>query len=278
MPAIRGITISVGQWYADLLRITLPANMRHLTECLIVTEPGDPSIEVARSVPGARVFETAAFRDFGARFNKGLAMEQGFDFMGKHGWIFIFDADIILPDSLPVDRLDPRKIHGMPRRILDDPKQWHPGFDWKLAKKNFDGSPIGYAQLFHTDAPALEGKRPWYDVSFPHAGGGDAYFLTHFAGGDRVMMRAECLHLGKVDVHWHGCDPEGIDLQAKYVTYNGWHRAIKNHTPESAARAGELPGRIQVPGYPPSTFELPFERRAAEKRAREARARPQRTP
>ena len=271
MPSIRGITISVSPPYAELLRVTLWANMRHLTSCLVVTEPGDPSIEVARSVPGVEVLETTAFRDYGAAFNKGWAMQQGFEHMGQHGWIWVWDSDVILPDSIPLDRLHPNKIHGMPRRILDDPKRWHPGFDWNQAKRQHDGAPIGYSQLFHADAPALRGKRPWYDVSFPHAGGGDAAFLAHFAGGDRVMLRCECLHLGKCDVNWHGTSDEAIALQAKYVTENNWQRAMRNHSPEAAARAGELPGRVQVPGYEPSSFKLPFEARAEARRKQRGR-------
>ena len=34
---IRGITISVN--YAPLLAVTLPRNMRHLSECVVVTSP-----------------------------------------------------------------------------------------------------------------------------------------------------------------------------------------------------------------------------------------------
>lgn len=268
MPAIRGLTVAVGDWYARTLEICLPRNMRHLVSCHVITKPGDPCLEVARSVPGVHVVETDAFTRPGVngevpKFNKGLAVEEaGFDVMGRHGWIFILDADVLLADALPFERLDPRKIHGMRRRVLEDPNRWHPGFDWNLAKKHPDFAPIGFAQLFHADAPALAGKRPWYDVSFPHAGGGDAAFLDHFPSADRVMLRSECLHLGPVDSHWFGWDQESKDLMARYVTENNWARAMKNHDPGAASRAGKLPGRISVPGYPESTYELPFERRA----------------
>ena len=283
MPAIRGLVVAVSQTYAETLAVCLPRNMRHLVSCHVVTAPGDPCADVARSVPGVHVLETDAFTRPGSngvvpKFNKGLAVEELLEHMGKHGWIWILDADILLPDSIPFERLHPNKIHGMPRRILDDPGRWHPGFDWKAAPKHVDGSPIGYSQLFHADAPALRDKRPWYDVSFPHAGGGDAAFLAHFGGGDRVMLRAECLHLGKCDVHWHGTSAEAIALQAKYVTENNWQRAMRNHSPEAAARAGELPGRVQVPGYPESTFKLPFEARAEARRKQRAISSPSSPP
>jgi hypothetical protein len=260
VPAIRGITVSVG--YAEVLRVCLVRNMRHLVECLVVTSPDDEATKaVARAVPGVRVFETDAFTRHGARFNKGLAMEEGFSALGRDGWILIWDADILFPDYLPLDRLRPNALHGATRRILDDPAKWHPGLNWSTCPVSSDGAaPIGFLQLFHADA--IRDKRPWYDVSFAHAGGGDAFFLTHWAPANKVILPVEVLHLGPNDVNWFGTDQEGRDLMARFVTENGWRKAMLKHDPAAAARAGPVIERVQVPGYPPSGFELPFVRRA----------------
>lgn len=272
MAAIKGITVAVGEWYARTLEICLAANMRHLTECLVVTAPGDPAVEVAARVPGVRTYETMDFYAHGARFNKGLCIEKGFDVLGCDGFVAIFDSDCIWPDSMPFHLLSPNKLHGMRRRILEDPDRWHPGLDWSKCPLAADGNaPIGYAQIFHADDPRVATVRPWYDVSFPHAGGGDARFLEHWPTTHRAMLPIECLHLGKPDLNWMGTDPESRDLMAKYVTENGWTRAVKNFDPAAARRAGPLPGRVEVPGYPVSDYELPFERRARADRARRGR-------
>lgn len=265
MPGIRGITISVGEWYASTLNICLVRNQRHWVESLVVTAPGDPSVKVARRVPGTRVLESDAGTRYGAKFNKGLLMEEGLDALGRHGQIMIVDADVLLPDSLPFERFRPDALNGARRRILEDPAKWRPDLDWRMLPLHPDGGPIGFCQWFSADAPSIKDKRPWYDVTFPHAGGGDAFFMTHWA--KKEVLPFEVLHLGPVDTNWMGADQEGRDLMAKYVHHNGWQRAMKKHAPEAVARAGELPGRIEVPGYPPSTFDLPFERRAKQRRA-----------
>lgn len=265
MPVIRGIVVSVGEWYGRTLDICLIRNMRHMTECLVVTAPGDPAIEVARQVPGVRVLETTAFTDYGAKFNKGLAMEQGFDVMGRHGWILIHDADILFPDCPAIHNLMPGYLHGAKRHIIDDPAEWSPVMNWTRLPLARDGGPIGFFQLFHADDPAVKDKRPWYDVSFPHAGGCDAYFIEHWPSGRHHITATNCLHFGPKDHNWFGTDQDSRDIMGKFVTRNEWWRAAQHFTPDQVERAGEIPDRIQVPGYAPSTFELPFVRRFNQK-------------
>lgn len=258
---IRGITIACGEWYARTLEVCLWRNMRHLSECVVVTSPDDAEVQaVASRIPGVRVCVTDAMYRHGARFNKGLAFEEGFDFLGRHGWILIHDADVIFPNDLPLDRCIPTRLYGCHRRIVRDPNDWTPEADWRQWPRLRDNAPIGFFQLFH--ASAVADKRPWYDVSFAHAGGGDAAFMQHWRRNDWIMLPCDVLHLGPVDLNWMGVDDEARKLMAKYVYQNGWRRGMANFTPDDVEQAGELPGRINVPGYPESTFELPFERRA----------------
>lgn len=264
MPAIRGLTVSVGQWYARTLEVCLVRNMRHLTRCLVVTAPGDPAVAVARSVPNVEVLETDAFTRHGARFNKGLAMEEGFERLGRSGWLAIFDADIVWPDAIPLDRLRSHALHGCRRRVLDDPAAWRPDIDARRLPLINDKGPIGFTQIFHADAPYLAGKRPWYDVSFAHAGGGDAYFLSLFPRERWVTLPVESIHLGPVDRHWFGTDAEAKELMAAFVKRNNWRRAINGLPPGAGASVGEIRERVEVPGYAPSTYELPFVKRARE--------------
>lgn len=264
MPALRGFTISVG--YASTLAICLVRNMRHLTECLVVSSPEDEATaEVVRAVPGASLFTTDAFTRHGARFNKGLAVQEAAEHFGRHGWWVIHDADILFPDVLPLDQFQPDRLQGARRRVLEDPSRWHPGFDWGSCPVRRDGGPVGFMQVFHAEDPALRDKRVWYDVSFSHAGGGDAAFLGHWPASKKVVLDFEVLHLGPPDTHWFGTDPASVDIMSAYVHRNQWRNAMAKHDPTAVHRVGEIIERVQVPGYEPSTFELPFVRRAKQR-------------
>jgi hypothetical protein len=263
LDGLRGITVSVG--YAPLLRLTLPRNMAHLAECWVVTSPEDEHTQyVACSVPGVQVHVTDAFTRHQARMNKGLALEECFDQMGRHGWCLIHDADILFPEAMPLDDLQPDRLYGCRRRILEDPAKWHPCLNWRSCPVSSDNAPIGYWQLFHADA--IKDKWPWYGVNFPHAGGGDAEFLSHWTADKRTVLPFDVLHLGKTDRHWFGLDQTGIDMMAAYVYRMCWRGAMRKHDPKAVERVGELPDRIEVPGYPMSDFMMPFERRVKQAR------------
>lgn len=265
--AIRGITVCVGKWYSDLLGALLPLNMRHLSECWVVTSPDDERTQgLAASIPGVRLHITDAFTRHGARFNKGLALESGFEAMGRYGWILIHDCDCLMPDSLALSKIEPDKLHGARRRLLENPACWDRGINWGALPLVKDGGPVGFFQLFAAGCPALRGKSPWYDVSFAHAGGGDAAFLNHWTKNQQVVLPIEVLHFGPIDTHWFGTTPDAIDMMAKFVTDNGWSRAASKFTAEQVKRAAPVVERVDVPGYPKSDFDLPFVRRAQKRR------------
>lgn len=267
MPAIRGITISVG--YAFTLGITLVRNMRHLAECVVVTSPEDTATqEVASKVPGVRVLVSDAGTRHGARFNKGLLMEAGLDFLGRDGKILIHDADILLPDVVPFDQFREGCLHGCRRRILEDPRRWRADLDWSACPPARDGGPIGYAQLFDASDTALRDRRPWYDVSFGHAGGGDAAFMRHWPPSKYVMLPMDVLHLGPRDTNWFGADQDGRDMMAAFIVRNGWTRRNPQVDRAAAARVNpaDIVHRVEVPGYEPSQFELPFVQRSNDRR------------
>lgn len=264
---LRGITVSVG--YASTLAITLPRNIRHAAEWIVATSPEDrDTAAVVESVPGARLFVTDAFTRHGARFNKGLALEECFDFAERTGRLLILDADILLPPVLDLKGYREGQLHGASRRILEDPSQWREDLDWRSCPRWRDGGPIGFFQLFDAESPHVRDRRPWYDVSFAHAGGGDAYFMDLFPSPYRRMLPIDVLHLGPVDRNWFGTDEESRRIMDAFVIRNGWHRAAQGRDREAAASVGEIVERVSVPGYPPSGYELPFVRRAQRDRVR----------
>lgn len=228
MIAIKGITVCVD--YDDLLAITLPRNMRHLTECVVVTTPEDVRTQrLVESVPDARCHVTDAFTRNGERFNKGAAIEEAFDSLGRNGWILVHDADTLLPDRLAVESVKPTKLYGARRAILDDPSRWRPGFKWDSLPVSGETGTPGYFQLFHADA--MSRFKQWYGVESDHAGIGDAVFAMKFP--DREWLNSKVLHLGPRDVNWFGRASARLDGAAGKLTQadaeslfrsSGWRR------------------------------------------------------
>lgn len=210
MIPIRGITVCVE--YDCELAITLQCNMRHMTECLVITTAMDHRThQVVSQVPGARMYITDAFYRDGAKFNKGLAMEEGFAALGRWGQILIWDADILLPDRVTLPRvLDRDTLYGSPRKILHDPKRWSPDLDWNTIPADKDPTIPGYFQLFNAEAQSLV-KKPWYGVDFAHAGGGDAMFMMRFGPKNRQKLPFDVLHIGPNDRNWFGRTSERLD-------------------------------------------------------------------
>lgn len=251
--------------YDDLLAITLPRNMRHLIECVVVTSPDDERTKaVCAAIPGVRAFETDAFTRPDSNgvvpfFNKGRAIEEAFDFMGRHGWILVWDADILFPGSLRLDTVVPGYLWGAQRRMLDDPRKWTPEFNWALAPLGRDLLIPGYFQLFHADDIQIANKRPWYDPTFTHAGGGDAYFSELWPPSLHKRILSTVLHLGRKDTNWFGTSEDGRKTMDAYLVRKGWTHTRKDIDHRAAREVGPVAERLSIDGHH-SNYTMPAER------------------
>lgn len=201
------LTVSVE--YHDLLEITLPRNLAagRFERALVVTTPADHATQRLAAQSGAEVFCTDAFYRSGALFNKGQAIEEAFDALGRDGWILILDADIVLPDNPDWGELEPGRIYGAHRRMLPDPAEFRDGLDWnqlpeipaEKARRYLPGS----FHLFNASDPMLR-KRPWYPVDWRHAGGSDTEFSAKWRRSRWRWVGFPVLHLGVDAVNWCG--------------------------------------------------------------------------
>ncbi len=210
---MKAVTVCVQ--YDDLLAISLPANIKHFEKTLVVSSPDDTAThELVNSIPGAELFITDAFYRNGARFNKGLGLEEGFDELGRSGWILIWDADIVLPDNLRIDesKLDPECLYGCHRRIMKDPSEAlaDPPRSWDSYPRHEEFELAGYFHLFNAAASSIA-KRPWYGVDWMHAGGCDSVFQEKFPKDKKFRLNFDSLHLGEVDVNWLGRTTQRVD-------------------------------------------------------------------
>lgn len=241
MPPINAVVVCVG--YDDLLKVTMPTLLPHVAQMVVVTAPQDERTqEYLKDFPNARAHVTDAFYRDGAKFNKGAGMEEGFDALGRSGWILVLDADILVPPDLTdrIERLRPRKgnLYNPRRRILENPADWwqytNPQKWGKLPLRKEDKGHYGYFQLFHAADPALAG-RPWYPTDFVHAGQCDDKFQHKWPLDRKLRPDFEVLHLGKCDENWFGrttgrMDGEPLDgpvderkeLQTRLRRKHGW--------------------------------------------------------
>lgn len=200
---MRGIVTCVE--YDDLLAITLPGNLNHLDEVVVVTSPQDARTQrLVESTPRARLHVTDAFYRHGATFNKGMAMEEGFDVLGREGWLMIFDADTLLPPVIDWSFLDPMILYSPSRHMLSDPRTWSPKLDWASLPVAPDGEWAGYCQIFHADSDLIKDVRPWYGINWPHAGGCDSDFQQRWGYARKKRTDFNVLHLGLDCRNWCG--------------------------------------------------------------------------
>lgn len=260
---MKGIVICVN--FDDLLSITLPRNLSFLDSCLVVTSPQDERTQhFVKTVDRAECYVTDAFYRNGATFNKGLAMEEGFDVLGRDGWILIWDADTLFPSTFQLPYLDPENLYNAPRRLME-----HPDRDWPnyANERWWDTLPIcpdrvfpGYFQLFNASCSYIR-ERPWYDVTFTHAGGGDGYFQSRWPNHKKQRLDFEVLHFGPRDRNWFGrtmprTDGRQVENQQthqhdmeNFLGYKGW-------SPNCHSNDEYLEEHVPVEGYQPSGFKL----------------------
>lgn len=202
---LRAIMVCVN-WY-DYLAITLAKNKHHFTDSMIVTNiNGLKTKEVALS-HGSRVFQTDAFYDDGAEFNKWKALEQGLDHFGRHGWIAIMDADVIWPHQLPKYETIKGKLYCPLRRMFNNPELKNgitpPEHLWnRYPFHRYTAEFSGYTMIFHAEDSVL-GPPPWHETNWRHAGGGDTFFQKKWLQRNKIRPPWDVLHLG-VSGQWAG--------------------------------------------------------------------------
>lgn len=227
---VRSLIICVD--YHDILSVTLPHNRPQFESVLVVTSPADTKTADVAASCGADVLVTDAFYERGAHFNKYAAIEQGLDYMGRHGWICLMDADIAIPRRRPgwsprVGYLYTPRRRQMERipASLPEERFWRRN---KPVKANEEFA--GYFQMFHADDPVLEGRRYWHDLHWMWAGTGDSYFHAMWPENKKARPPFEVLHLGPVRTNWAGRSTPFADgtLHPDAEKRAGIHQALIN--------------------------------------------------
>lgn len=199
MAYIKALIVCVD--YSDYLSITLPINRPHFSEVLVITTPGDTKTQEVALENNSVVFMTESFYDDGAYFNKWKALEEGYDLMGRTGWLCNLDADVVWPVNADLSEIVKGNLYCPYRRM---------GPDSLPLRKDWEKWPIdrvtelaGYSQIFHADDPVLR-DRPWMQQNWKHAGGADSFFQQRWKPENKKRFNWEVMHLGERGKNWCG--------------------------------------------------------------------------
>jgi glycosyltransferase involved in cell wall biosynthesis len=91
------VTTCVG--FDDMLDLTLGLNHAHADHFIVVTSHEDRATQQVCLKHSATCVQTDLFKKNGRSFNKGAAINAGFDYFQFHGWRLHLDCDIALPDK-----------------------------------------------------------------------------------------------------------------------------------------------------------------------------------
>lgn len=180
---------------------TIQYNRHHFDKVCVVTSTKDTKTQYVLNNLNVPFFATDAFYRNGAFFNKWLALEEGLDYFGRCGWLWIMDADIFLPKELPITLFTPGNLYTPHRRMADTfvPEAEWPGLREASNKRDFNG----YCHIFHSSDWHLP-PTPWYQTDWIHAGGADTFFQARWEDDHKIRPDFEVLHVGHPAYNWCG--------------------------------------------------------------------------
>lgn len=215
--------------YADFLEHTLPENLNHLDNIVIVTTPEDKATIALCNRLGVTVVDTKEFFIDGAKFNKSRAINLGLSHLRYKEWYVQMDADVLLPhrfrQMIDHAKLDQSCVYGADRvNVLGfeafqerEAEIYGPQHTYKylvnpphslsigsrLIHNEYGYCPIGYFQLFHSSSGR---KYPIHQGSAEH---GDVLFSVQWERSKRILLpELFVYHLeserARMGINWDG--------------------------------------------------------------------------
>ncbi len=201
---LEGVMTSVG--FDDVLDVTLGFNHPHFDTLIVVTSHDDRKTQKVCQKHGVTCVQTDLFKKNGRNFNKGAAINAGFNYFQYHGWRMHLDCDIILPSNFKRvlfnhSTLHPANLYGFDRidvigkQGLKDflPHYYGQHDGMKVSASfgaishrwvdNLEGHLIlGFAQLFHCSC-----QKP-YPYSLGNAAHDDLIFSALWGKENRIHL------------------------------------------------------------------------------------------
>jgi hypothetical protein len=218
--------------FDDILDYTIALNHGQADTYIVVTSHDDVATQKVCKKHSVICCPTDLFKKNGRKFNKGAAVNLGFDYFQYFGWRLHLDCDIILPDNFRRmifnhSALDPRCLYGADRvdvvgidelyEVLDKqklmPQHNHgsglsPGHHRPVSPRFVDQlrgyCPIGYFQLWNASV-----HRP-YPYSLGTAAHDDVIFASGWSENLRKILPGVIVyHLVTDENFYYGQNWEG---------------------------------------------------------------------
>lgn len=197
--------------YLDYLKVTLPYNLHHFEQVIVVTSLDQTeTLEYLSTLPNN--VQRIAVSAFGTTFNKWAALEVIFKLLFykcERTLLVNMDADIMMPKQLgnSHENLFPRGHISTPHRRMyygaanAIPQEPY----WKQYQRHhLVNHWSGYFHAFWTDDPVLR-KKPWYaSPQVKNAATGDTMFYRRWEAQKRYRPDFDVLHLGESGKNWDG--------------------------------------------------------------------------
>ena len=207
---IEAVTVCVN--YSDFLYVALTHNIGLVDRWIVVTSPEDTETRQVCHDFDIQCVISDEHRRGNATFNKGRMIEQGLRQCSFGSWRLHMDADIVLPTQfrhvLAAAHPQTHKIYGCDRLMI---RSWDAylqhiapgfsghrhcvpqvpsvpiGFRWALNATGY--VPIGFFQLWHSDADEWRGRRVrHYPVEHGSACRTDVQFALQWDRKDRELV------------------------------------------------------------------------------------------
>ena len=233
---ISALTTCVGEKYARYLNNSLRIWLETCDEVVVVTDLATRRNAGVNWIYWDRAIcvTTDVFTAYGASFNKGAALSEGFAAIKDPEWILNFDADVLPPANwreLVEPRLSVGKLHGCSHRYREDGSQI-PDADYPNI--------WGFFHLWNVADPHTW-KRPVFESDCGHAGNYDHTFMTQWPETERVDLWPDLklIHQGEPRQSWFGNDPKNDKKMANLFMlglWDAWHTKaghIKTPSPDA---------------------------------------------
>lgn len=216
---LEAVTVCVG--FDDLLDYSLSLNHGHFDHYIVVTSHDDKKTHMVAAHHGVTCVPTDLFTKNERVFNKGAAINAGFNYFQYHGWRLHIDSDIVLPNKFRqilfnhshleqdclygADRVDIEgndipslrdHIHDVPQhrlRFLVDPshdRRLNAVLGGRMVTTLEGYTPLGFFQLWHASCQ----KR--YPYSIGTAAHDDTMFSQLWpVSKRRLLPSVVCYHI-----------------------------------------------------------------------------------
>jgi len=179
--------------YYDFLEITLQKNAKHFDNIIVLSSEKDLlTQQVCSKYQNCFLVKTDAFYYKNAFFNKGLAIDVGFQFLKFKDWIINLDADIVLHENFRIDffkeAIDINSSYSTRRYDIPTFNEWLDiQKDPKALNKKLLYRGIGYGNFFCFNYNSevfqnlLNQTSCPYPAWFPHVAESDWIFRNYWS-------------------------------------------------------------------------------------------------